>query len=229
MPRTLGSLPAGMRVLVLDHGSADRTREIASAHGAEVIEREFDGFVNARRFALARVQTPWTLMIDADEELDAQLRAAIADASGGVNGYVVRRTTFYRGRALRMWRGEELLRLFRTEVARIEPFPSAGGDAQLHERWTCPPPSGALSGTLLHYSYPTHEVYAAKYDYYTTIEAAGLQGSRARFVAEAARTLPRFAWYLFARGALADGAAGVRIAWLSALYPAKVRLKALRS
>ena len=217
-----------MPVLVIDHGSTDRTRELARSSGATVIEREFEGFVQARRFALAQVRTPWALMIDADEALDAQLRDAIARAPDDANGYELRRTTFYRGKPLRMWRGESLLRLFRASVARVEPFPSAGGSAQLHERWTCPPPVVQLDGTLLHYSYPTHESYAAKYEYYTTIEAQGLPASRSRFALEAIRTLPRFAWYVFARGALADGAAGMRIAWLSALYPAMVRLKALR-
>jgi glycosyltransferase involved in cell wall biosynthesis len=217
-----------MHVLVIDHGSSDRTREIARERGAEVIERPFGGFVAARRFALTQVRTDWTLMIDADEALDGTLRDSIAGASGGVNGYVVQRTTFYRGRALRMWRKEPLLRLVRTKDARIEPFPSAGGSAELHERATCDPPVAALPGTLLHYSYPTHAAYAEKYDFYTSIEARGVRPSRARAAAETARAVPRFLWYLFARGALADGAAGVRIAWHSALYPAIVQRKALR-
>ena len=217
-----------MRVLVVDHGSTDRTAEIARAHGADVRERVFAGFVDARRFALTQVQTEWTFMIDADEAIDARLCRAIAEAAGAANGYFIRRTTFYRGRPLRMWRNELLLRLFRTKDVRIDPFPSAGGSAQLHERCTCDPPLGTLDGTLLHYSYPSHEAYAAKYDFYTGIEAQGVQPSRARAALEVARAVPRFFWYLFARGALADGLDGTRVAWSSAFYPAAVRLKALR-
>jgi len=218
-----------VHVLVIDHGSSDRTREIARDRGGEVIERPFEGVVAARRFALTRVRTAWTLMIDADEALDDTLRVSIARAHPDVNGYFVLRTTFYRGRALRMWRGEPLLRLFKTKEVRIEPFPSAGGSAQLHERCTCEPPVGTLAGTLLHYSYPTHTAYAAKYDFYTSIEARGLQPSRIRAAQEVAGAVPRFFWYLFARGALADGISGARIAWHSALYPAMVRIKALRN
>lgn len=217
-----------MPVLVVDHGSTDRTREIAAAHGADLRERIFAGFVDARRFALSQVPTEWTLMIDADEAIDAQLRQAIHDANGDCNGYYVRRTTFYRGRALRMWRNELLLRLVRTKAARIDPFPAAGGSAQLHERCSCDPPLRTLDGTLLHYSYPTHEAYAAKYDLYTAIEAQGVKPSRARAAYELARAIPRFLWYLLARGAVADGIDGTRIAWSSAFYPAAVRLKALR-
>ncbi len=202
--------------------------EIARAHGAEVRERDFHGFVDARRFALSQVRTEWTFMIDADEAIDAQLSQAISDAAGECNGYYVRRTTFYRGRALRMWRNELLLRLFRTKDVRIDPFPSAGGSAQLHERCTCDPPLGTLDGTLLHYSYPTHEAYGAKYDLYTSIEAQGIKPSRARAAIEVAGAVPRFLWYLFGRGAVADGIDGARVAWSSAFYPAAVRLKALR-
>jgi glycosyltransferase involved in cell wall biosynthesis len=216
-----------MPILVIDHGSSDRTREIARERGAEVIDRPFEGFVAARRFALTQVRTQWTLMIDADEALDDVLRDSIAGARDDVNGYFVLRTTFYRGRPMRMWRDEPLLRLFRTKDVRIEPFPSAGGSAQLHERCTCEPPLGTLAGTLLHYSYPTHAAYAAKYEFYTSIEARGLQPSRVRAAQEVAGAIPRFFWYLFARGALADGISGARIAWHSALYPAMVRMKAL--
>lgn len=215
-------------MLVVDHRSADRTREIARDHGADVVERDFEGFVDARRFAVSQVRTDWTLMIDADEALDARLSRAVADAGGDCNGYYLRRTTFYRGRALRMWRNELLLRLFRTARVRIDSFPSAGGSAQLHERWSCDPPLGTLDGTLLHYSYPTHAAYAAKYDFYTSVEAQGLEPSRERAALEVARSVPRFLWYLLARGAAADGLDGARIAWLSAFYPAAVRLKALR-
>ena len=58
-----------MRLLVLDARSCDRTVEFARSAGAEVIEREWSGFVDARRFALSQVRTSWTLMIDADEAL----------------------------------------------------------------------------------------------------------------------------------------------------------------
>ncbi len=217
-----------MRVLVIDHGSTDRTRDIARERRAQVIDRPWEGFVAERRFALAQVRTPWTLMIDADEALDDRLRAAIAEASDEFNGYLLARTTFYCGRALRMWRNEQLLRLFRTHDVRVEPWPTAGGSAHLHERWTCEPPMGALPGTLLHYSYPTHAAYAAKYDWYTSIEARGLPASRSRAAGELLRAVPRFGWYVFVKGAIADGVSGVRIAWLSALYPAMVRIKALR-
>ena len=217
-----------MPVLVVDSESSDRTVAIAQARGARILDRPFRDFVEKRQFALAQVRTPWTLMIDADEELDARLRAALCRADGAPDGYTISRTTFYCGRALRMWSGERLLRLFRTDRVRLEAAPAAGGSAQLHERWICEGAIGQLDGTLLHYSYPTHAAYCEKFERYTAIEAQGLSRSRSRWLRELLMAPVRFAWYALARGAVLDGVAGIRIAWLSATYPAVVRRKALR-
>jgi glycosyltransferase involved in cell wall biosynthesis len=80
LPRVLDSLPAGVQTFVLDHQSTDASVAVAQARGARVLVRPFAGFVRARVFALSHVHTPWTLMIDADEALDARLREAIVQA-----------------------------------------------------------------------------------------------------------------------------------------------------
>jgi hypothetical protein len=212
---------------VIDHESTDATAAVARERDARVIVRPFDGFVKARRFALSQVHTRWTLMIDADEALDVPLRNAILAAPEDFDGYSVSRTTFYCGRPLRMWRGEILLRLFKTERVRLESAPAAGGEAHLHERWISEGPTAILDGTLLHYSYPTGDAYRAKYENYTDIEAAGVQPSRAKYITELARAPLRFLWYALARGAALDGTPGLRVAWSSACYPAVVQRKAL--
>jgi (heptosyl)LPS beta-1,4-glucosyltransferase len=227
LARALDSLPAGTSVLVIDHESTDATAAVARERGAQVIVRSFDGFVNARRFALSQVHTRWTLMIDADEALDVPLRNGILAAPEDFDGYSVSRTTFYCGRPLRMWRGEILLRLFKTERVRLESAPAAGGEAHLHERWVSDGPTAILDGTLLHYSYPTPDVYRVKYETYTDIEAAGISPSRGKYVTELLRAPLRFLWYAIARGAALDGAAGLRVAWSSAFYLAVVQRKAL--
>ncbi len=218
-----------MPALVIDHESADATAAIAQQHGARVITRPFEGFVNARRFALAHVQTPWTLMIDADERLDDRLRRAILDADDRAQGYEVSRTTLYCGKALRMWRDERILRLFRTGAATLQARPAAGGAAQLHERWEIDGRVTLLDGTLIHESYPCAQAYVEKFAEYTRIEAAGIRGSLCACALELLKTPVRFAWYGLVRGAVLDGTAGLRVAWFSAFYPAAVQLHALRS
>jgi glycosyltransferase involved in cell wall biosynthesis len=228
LPRALTGLPRGMPVLVVDSGSSDHTVEFARSCGAAVIERPWTDFVEARRYALAQVRTPWALMLDADEAIDDVLRDAIVDASEDVDAYRVRRTTYFCGKPMRVWSREPLIRLFRPERTRLEAFPAAGGGAALHERWISGGAVGELGGTLLHYSYPDVATYRAKHDRYTGIEAAALPGSLPRAVAATLTSVLRFGWILLAKGGLLDGWRGIYVAYRSAAYPAVVAWKALR-
>ena len=218
-----------MHVFVLDAGSRDHTVQFARGSGAEVLQREWTDFVDARRFALSCVRTPWVLMIDADEALDDVLREAIVACSEEPDGYVVRRTTYFCGRPMRLWSNEPLLRLFRAGSATLEARPAAGGSAAVHERWTSGESVDAVAGTLLHFSYPDYASYRVKYDWYTSTEAAGLRGSVAGAVRAWLFGFARFGWLLFAKGSVLDGPRGIYVAYKSAMYPAVVAWKALRN
>ncbi|MEO6913522.1 MAG: glycosyltransferase family 2 protein [Candidatus Baltobacteraceae bacterium] len=234
LPRALASLPENVAVLVLDAQSTDRTVAIARQAGAQVIVRPWSDFVEARMFALRAVQTPWALMLDADEVLDDTLRRAIArncepgshePLAPQVEGYRLSRTTFFCGKPMRIWRGESLLRLFRTDRARLQASPVTGSDAALHEHWIVDGPTGDLAGTLLHHSYPTLASYRAKFDRYTSIEAEHLRVSWIRVVCAAAVALARFWWLLLVRGAIWDGWRGWYVALGSAFYAVVVECK----
>lgn len=59
-------------MVVVDTGSTDNTVAIAESFGARVLHVPWtDDFSAARNAALAAVRTPWTLILDADEELVA--------------------------------------------------------------------------------------------------------------------------------------------------------------
>jgi glycosyltransferase involved in cell wall biosynthesis len=228
LPRALTSLPRDMPVLVLDAGSRDHTVEFARSAGARVLTREWSDFVDARQFAISQVATPWALMLDADEALDDVLCASILAADGSADAYAVSRTTYYCGKALRLWRGESLIRLFRVGSARVAARPAGGGSAALHERWICDGRTGTLAGTLLHYSYPDAASYWAKYARYTSIEAAAAPGSLGRLFSALGAAAVRLPYLLLVKGALLDGPRGVVVAAASAAYPAVVAWKALR-
>lgn len=212
---------------MIDSGSDDHTVQFARAAGAHVVEREWTDFVDARRFALSQVRTPWTLMIDADEALDDVLRDAIVEASAGCDAYRLRRTTYFRGKPMRIWRNEPLVRLFRTDRAKLTANPAAASAAPVHETWSCDGPIGELRGTLLHYSYPDGATYRAKYDRYTSIEARKMRGSMFGWLGACLAGVPRLAWLLFVRGAFLDGPRGWYVAYHSATYPAVAARKAL--
>src|SRR6185312_1572137 len=228
LPRALTSLPKGMHLFVLDACSTDHTVQFARGAGAEVVQREWTDFLDARRFALERVRTPWVLMLDADEALDDVLRDAIEHADPAIDGYRVRRTTYFCGRPMRLWRDESLLRLFKPDRAHLEAAPATEADAALHERWIAEGTVAELPGSLLHYSYPDVSTYRKKFAQYTAIEAKGSQASLGSLLAACVRGAVRFAYFLFVKGALLDGAGGIYVAYGSATYPVAVAWKALR-
>lgn len=229
LPRALTSLPRGMHLFVLDALSRDRTVAFARSAGAEVVQRRWTDFLEARTYALSCVRTPWVLMIDADEALDDVLRDALIRADGEADAYVVMRTTYYCGRPLRQWRNEPLLRLFRAGHATLEAHPAAGGRAALHERWRSAGRVESLPGSLLHFSYPDRASYRAKYDRYTAAEAAGLDPTTAHVLQAAASGLfVRLPWLLFAKGAILDGPRGAYVAYKSAMYQAVAAWKTRR-
>jgi glycosyltransferase involved in cell wall biosynthesis len=218
-----------MPIYVLDAESVDPTAAIARAAGANVECRPWTGFVEARRYALTRVTTGWTLMLDADEALDAALRAAIAAARGDVDAYYVRRITSFCGRRIRTagWSNEKLIRLFRTASIRLEAH-SVVGAADLHERWVSDGARGDLAGAIVHDSYPTLASYREKFARYTAIEAAALNGSAGGLLGAVALGPARFGWALLRYGGWRDGWRGVFVAASSAAYPVAVQWKALR-
>lgn len=75
------------RMIVLDTGSQDATREIAKAEGAEVSTFAWiDDFAAARNASLALSDAAWNLVLDADEWIEGGaegLSAATLPASGG--------------------------------------------------------------------------------------------------------------------------------------------------
>jgi glycosyltransferase involved in cell wall biosynthesis len=212
---------------VLDAGSRDHTIQFARAAGARVEQRDWTDFVDARTHALDQVRTPWVLMIDADEALDDVLSDSIIGASADPDAYRVKRTTYFCGKPMRIWRNEPLIRLFRKERARLEPHPAAAEVVPLHEGWSADGLVGELPGTLLHYSYPDVATYRTKYDRYTTLEAAGMKGSLLAWLGACAASVARLIWLLLARGALLDGPRGWFVAYYSAMYPVVAARKAL--
>ena len=69
------------RIVVVDTGSTDRTRRIAEAAGAELVDFEWcDDFAAARNAGLARIQSGFVLVLDADERLAPGARKGLERA-----------------------------------------------------------------------------------------------------------------------------------------------------
>lgn len=77
-------------MIVVDTGSTDKTKKIASDLGAKVYDYVWqDNFAEARNYALQFVHNDWILVLDADEVLTPQIIPQIEQVVQGENNLVV--------------------------------------------------------------------------------------------------------------------------------------------
>lgn len=235
-------------VVVLDSMSTDRTREIALARGARVIERVFDDWSSHQNWAMQHVpfRHPWVFYLDADERMNEILRAEIlaiaADTSRNEVAYFCGRRNFFMGRWIRhaMPPGM-IMRFFRPDRIRFErlvnPVPVIDG------------PHGYLKGMFDHYNFSKGLTeWIEKHNRYSQMEAVEglkiLEGRKDsilglfaadRFRRRAAlknlsfrmplRPVLKFVWmYVIKRGFL-DGRAGFLYCKLQAMYESMIVMK----
>jgi glycosyltransferase involved in cell wall biosynthesis len=219
----LASLAFCDEVVVVDAHSTDRTREIAEAAGARVIEREWPGHVAQKEFAIRQARNDWVLCIDADERVSPPLEkeiVALRDLGFPERaGWRMPRLSCYLGRWIRhgTWYPDHQLRLFDRRRGRW-----TGRDP--HDRVELDGPAGRLRGDLLHHPYRSLEDHLATIDRYTTGSAALLheQGRRARVIDLVVRPPWRFLRFYVLAGGWREGWRGLLMAYLAAHY---VRLK----
>lgn len=173
LPDCLRSLRTlGASVLVLDSLSSDGTQDIARAAGARVVERAFVNYSRQRQAALALVDTPWLLFVDADERvspaLAAAVRAAIAspEAEAPAAYWIARRNLFW-GHPLRGggWWPDHQLRLLRVERSRYDP------QQAVHELAEVAGSVGRIDEPLLHLNYDSWAEFWSKQQAYARLEA----------------------------------------------------------
>jgi glycosyltransferase involved in cell wall biosynthesis len=223
LPACLDSLGFCDEILVVDSHSRDRTRELAAARGARVLERDWPGHVAQKEFAIRQAAHDWVLCVDADERISPALAAEIArlrEANfDGCAGYAFPRLSRYLGREIRhgTWYPDWKLRLFDRRRGRW-------GGRDPHDRVEVEGPTRRLAGDLLHDPYRSFGEHLATIDRYTTIMAEHLHadGRRAGIADLLFRPPLRFLdFYVWRRGFL-DGWRGFLLALLAAH---NVRLK----
>ena len=73
LPRLLTSIEGKFdEIVVVDTGSTDRTIEIAKEFGCKVYEKEWNGFADARNYAISKCSGDWIWHFDADFELEEE-------------------------------------------------------------------------------------------------------------------------------------------------------------
>lgn len=220
LPRCLASLDWADEIVVVDSGSTDRTCAIAAEMGARVLHRDFDNFSAQFNWGIDNAAGPWVFMLDADEVVDARLRAlltALLDAdSPEFEVYNVVRDAFFLGKRLRSssWSNEKLPRLFRkgtvTYRGQVHPVIDMGGrDAGL-----------LADGRILHYTYRSLEQFFTKMRLYTSLWAKNAHeaGKKTSIAHAFASALWRMFHNYFFRGEIFDGAAGCFLTATAGMY-----------
>lgn len=215
--RCLESVKWADEIIVADSHSTDRTLEIARNFSARICTVDWHGYGPAKRAGVALATQEWVLSLDADESVTPELAdeiRRIISTPGGPHGYAITRRTNFLGRWIYHcgWYPDPVLRLFRRTHGNVT-------DSVVHERVEIDGPPGRLNGELLHYSYPTLELYLAKSNVYTTLgaQAAFRRGRRTRWFDLVLRPPVSFIAHYFLRQGFRDGGEGLIISVLSAV------------
>jgi glycosyltransferase involved in cell wall biosynthesis len=204
-------------IVVVDSGSSDRTREIAAAHGARVIEEPWRGYAAQKNFAASVATYPYILSIDADEELTPALAeeiAALKTSTLQFDAWTMPRMARYLGRWIRHsgWYPDRKVRLYRRDRAAWQ------GD-YVHESVQVSGTTGQLNSDLLHFTCDSLTRHLESLDRYTSLAAQQLAAegrpSFHRLVIDPPWAFLRT--YFLQRGFL-DGPHGFLIAAMASFY-----------
>lgn len=170
-------------VFVVDSHSTDRTQAIAAEYGAKVVQFDWDGqFPKKKNWALRNLpfRNDWVLIVDADEHIPGDLAAEIAQVvanPGDHVGYYLNRKFIFMGKWLKhcgyypSWN----LRLIKKGHGEYEKISQTGdtksGDNEVHEHVLCDGPTGWLKHDMIHYAFPTIDIFIEKHNRYSNWEA----------------------------------------------------------
>lgn len=198
-------------VALIDSRTSDRTAEICRSKGARVLVEPWRGYSAQRNRALDLCGGAWTLLLDADERVTADLageiRAVLPAAPHDVAGYWIPRNNCFFGRIVRGggWSPDYQLRLLRRARARYDPARLVHEVAQLDGA------SARLSGRLLHLNIERLDELWRKQTGYAIYEAQTLYaaGARARWRNFVGAPLREFRRRYLALGGYRDGPVGL--------------------
>lgn len=116
------------RVCIVDSFSKDHTVEIARSLGADVFQNPWKNYATQFNWALdnCQIESDWTLRIDADEVLDAQLQVSVRDwlsaPKASINAVYLKRKIVFLQQPIThgFFYPANMLRLWRTGQGRIE-------------------------------------------------------------------------------------------------------------
>ena len=205
--------------IIVDSGSTDATIEICKKFNATIIETTWDGYGQNKNKGIDAAKYNWILNLDADEAIEAELKAAIMqlELNDEETVYNFKFKNFFCNKWIRFgeWAGDKHIRLFNRNKVRWN-------TAAVHEGLTLGDKTKVvmLPGNILHYTTQHIDEYIGKTIAYARLNAQKyqLQGKQASFFK--LRMAPGFTFfqhYILRLGFL-DGWEGYLIAKTTAWY-----------
>lgn len=251
LARCLDRLKRFAKIVVIDSGSTDRTREIAQEHGCEFVLFRWDGqFPKKRNWFLLNhpPTTPWVFFLDADEYLTDEFVDELARALAMTTyvGFRVMYSNYFLGKKLKYGVPQIKLPIFRVGSGfyeRIDEDGWSGLDMEVHEHPVLEGAIGQLNTLVDHQDFKGLDAYIARHKEYASWEARRYLKLRetpeamAHFTAIQRRKYDSLtSWWLapsyflyswiWKRGIL-DGWAGFVFAKMKASYFSQIRRKIL--
>ena len=168
-------------IIVVDSNSTDRTGEIATNNGAELIQFDYQGgWPKKRQYVLDTYSfnTSWILLLDCDEILTEQAKAEIEKAvlDESVQGYYLLFQMEFLGKMLKhSYPGLRKLSLFRTGTGgyekRLGDQDESMADMEIHEHVIVRGETRNLKAPILHRNYNNMSRFIVKHDEYSNYEA----------------------------------------------------------
>jgi len=164
----LQSLAFADEIVMVDSASTDGTVQIASRHGARVVQKEWLGYGRQKQFAVEQAKHDWVLCIEPEEQVSPALAASIqrALAAPASNVYRMARRNRFLGKWLSHGEGypDWSPRLFNRLNARWS-------DDRVYEKVLFAVTPGTLEGDLLRDAHEDLAAHIARQNLYTTLAA----------------------------------------------------------
>ncbi len=217
-------------VIVVEDGSRDDTTDVAARVGAKVVNHQWQGFGQQKRFGEEQCRNTWVLNLDADEVAPPELRSELAAilGSGGPEyaAYWMNVHIIYPGwQKPRLWaKDHKCIRFYDRSRVRFR-------DSTLHD--SVEPgdhPTGWLSSPLWHHTFTSIEDLKAKCDERATYSALhSSQRSLAKLRLRSVIEWPLvFAKYYIHRRHFTGGLVGLRYCKIMAHYRRQRILRMLK-
>ncbi len=179
LPKCLDRLARFEKVIVVDSGSTDRTREIAVSAGCEFVEFKWDGCFPKKRNWLLMNQPPtteWVFFLDADEYIPPEFVDELASVLPKTEhaGFRIVYSNYFMGKKLSHGVPQIKLPLFRVGSGlyeRIDEQRWSGLDMEVHEHPVLSGSVGQLKTLIDHQDFKGMDAYIARHEQYASWEA----------------------------------------------------------